>query len=315
MNTRACSHEYGLFSFPIEPNTSWVHYIYGKIGNENLEKEVIMMNQYNKLYTIDEQIVLWEKELDENGFIANENQLFTYLQKIHKGENPIQKSSLLTIAALSRIHKNKLDSLALGWMEEAFELNPSNLKVNQFLIQYEWKKKKDVLDLLIFPSIRETDNHTAKKKMAEQYVEILQAFIEDAEEHLGDIKEKMKIASGMDDQHFFHIYENLSRLLSDAIEESFTLLKAAEEFEESIMSLFYSPTSFQDLKQQLTKIEEGRIPWWSHCAWYWHFYRSSFCQGRQAAPGRNSEAAGDNWQKYCQQHAGRHILRFCRPGR
>jgi SpoVK/Ycf46/Vps4 family AAA+-type ATPase len=261
MNTKACSHEYGLFSFPIEPNTSWVHYIYGKIGNENLEKEVIMMNQYNQLYTIDEQIVLWEKELGENGFIANENQLFTYLQKIHKGENPVQKSSLLTIAALSRIHQHKLDSLALGWMEEAFELNPSNLKVNQFLIQYEWKKKKDVLDLLIFPSIRETDNHTAKKKMAEQYVEILQAFLEEAEEHLGDIKEKMKIASGMDDQHFFHIYENLSRLLTDAIEESVTLLKAAEEFEESIMSLFYSPTSFQDLKQQLTKIEEIQKEW------------------------------------------------------
>ncbi|HJV31304.1 MAG TPA: AAA family ATPase [Bacillales bacterium] len=219
------------------------------------------MEQNNQFIHIDEQIRLWEKELDENGFISNENLLFTYMQRVNKEENPIQKSSLLTIAALSRIHQNKLDSLAIGWMDEAFELNPSNLKVNQFLIQYEWKKKKDILNSLTFPSIRETDNHTAKKKIAEQYVEILQSFLDEAEDHLTDIKEKMKMAAEMDNQPILQIYEHLSRLLSDAIEESIVLLKAAEEFEESIMSLFYSPTSFQDLKHQLIKIENIQKEW------------------------------------------------------
>jgi SpoVK/Ycf46/Vps4 family AAA+-type ATPase len=219
------------------------------------------MEQTNQFIHIDEQIRLWEKELDENGFISNENLLFTYMQRVNKEENPIQKSSLLTIAALSRIHQNKLDSLAIGWMDEAFELNPSNLKVNQFLIQYEWKKKKDILNSLTFPSIRETDNHTAKKKIAEQYIEILQSFLDEAEDHLADIKEKMKMAAEMDNQPILQIYEHLSRLLSDAIEESIVLLKAAEEFEESIMSLFYSPTSFQDLKHQLIKIENIQKEW------------------------------------------------------
>ncbi|WML44485.1 AAA family ATPase [Neobacillus sp. PS3-40] len=217
--------------------------------------------QNNNQQNLDDQIVIWEKELDEKGYILNENQLFSYMQLFHKDDNPIQKSSLLTIAALSRIHQNKLDSLSLGWMEEAFELNPSNLKASQFLIQYEWRKKKDILGSLTFPSIRETDNHTAKKKMAEQYIEILQAFIDEAEDHLEDINGKMKIASMMDDRHIFTIYEHLSRLLTGAIEESITLLKAAEEFEESIMSLFYSPTYFQDLKQQLLKIEDIQKEW------------------------------------------------------
>ncbi|HJV17533.1 MAG TPA: AAA family ATPase [Bacillales bacterium] len=219
------------------------------------------MEQNNQFIHIDEQIRLWEKELDENGFILNENLLFTYIQRVNKEEDPIQKSSLLTIAALSRIHQNKLDSLAIGWMDEAFELNPSNLKVNQFLIQYEWKKKKDILNSLTFPSIRETDNHTAKKKIAEQYVEILQSFLDEAEDHLTDLKRKMKMAAEMNNQPILQIYEHLSRLLSDAIEESIVLLKAAEEFEESIMSLFYSPTSFQDLKHQLIKIENIQKEW------------------------------------------------------
>jgi SpoVK/Ycf46/Vps4 family AAA+-type ATPase len=225
------------------------------------KKEVIYMEQNIQHIDINERIALWEKELDEKGFISNENQLFSYMQKFKNEENPIQKSTLLTFAALSRIHKNKLDSLTLGWMDQAFELNPANQKVNQFLIQYEWKKKKDILESLTFPSIRETDNHTAKKKIAEQYVEILQSFLDDAEDHLKEINDKMKIASSMDDQHIFHIYEQLSHLLSDAIEEAITLLKAAEEFEESIMSLFYSPTSFQDLKQQLGKLEEIQKEW------------------------------------------------------
>jgi SpoVK/Ycf46/Vps4 family AAA+-type ATPase len=226
-----------------------------------LKKEVIYMEQNNQHFDIDKQITLWEKELEEKGFISNENQLFSYMQKVSNEENPIQKSTLLTFAALSRIHKNKLDSLSLGWMDQAFELNPANQKVNQFLIQYEWKKKKDILESLTFPSIRETDNHSAKKKIAEQYVEILQSFLDDAEDHLKDINDRMKIASSMDDRHIFYIYEQLSHLLSDAIEESITLLKAAEEFEESIMSLFYSPTSFQDLKQQLGKLEEIQKEW------------------------------------------------------
>lgn len=92
-----------------------VHYIYGKIVIETIEKEAIIKKQYNPLYTLDVQIVFWEKELDEKGIISNENQLFTYLQKIHNSNNPTQKSRLLTTAALLRINQNKLDSIALGW--------------------------------------------------------------------------------------------------------------------------------------------------------------------------------------------------------
>ncbi|MBY0147983.1 AAA family ATPase [Neobacillus niacini] len=205
-----------------------------------------------------ERIEQWETELNEKGQIANENELLT---AIRFESNSVLLSRLLTVAALSRLNRKSNDSLALAWLHKALELFPDNEKAKSYFIQYDWKKKKDIFDVLTFPAIRETDNRTAKKKVAEQYIQICQSFLAEADDHVEDLTEKMKLAESLKDISLSQQYKKLAVLLSDSIDITGSLLKAAEEYEESIKGVFHTATYFDELKVHLSGLEEIKQSW------------------------------------------------------
>lgn len=200
----------------------------------------------------------WEIELGENGFISNESHL---INTISKESDAILLSRMLTIAALSRLCRHNSDSLATAWLEKAVQLHPENDRAKAFFIEFDWKKKQDLLDVLTFPSIRETDNRTAKKKIAEQYIEICQAFLLDAEDHMDDLQENLKLAQTLHNKKLYEQYKNLADNLSSTIDITVHLLKAAEEYEESIIGVFHTSSYYEDLKVQLSKLEENKNQW------------------------------------------------------
>lgn len=211
------------------------------------------MNKQIQINTIDEQLALFEKELKENGKISNENFLFSLLSKIN---NSIKRSDILTLAAISRMNKNNKDTLALAWLEEARHLNPQNSKANEIMMQVEWKKKKNLLDILSFPSIRESDNRTAKKKVAEEYIQICKQFLDVAEDNLEDLKKKSS-----NPRSFESTNEPLFELLSNAIEETIELLHTAEEFDESVTGAFHNSNHYQNLKEHQNNLEKIQLQW------------------------------------------------------
>ncbi|HER2025620.1 TPA: hypothetical protein VJR00_001874, partial [Streptococcus pyogenes] len=107
---------------------------------------------------ISARIAEWEKEYSENGYISNEGRLLSLLKEIDTDEDSGSVSAILTLAALSRLGRNKDDSLAAAWMDKALELDPQNGQARRFMAQRDWKKHRELLDMLVFPSIRETDN-------------------------------------------------------------------------------------------------------------------------------------------------------------
>lgn len=121
-----------------------------------------MIQRNNQPINSIEKIEQWEEELSEYGFIKNENLL---LKAISHESNPENLSRLLTVAALSRLERNKQDSLAIAWLEKALDIYPNNNKAKAYFVEFDWKKKKDIFDILTFPAIRETDNRTAKKRL------------------------------------------------------------------------------------------------------------------------------------------------------
>jgi SpoVK/Ycf46/Vps4 family AAA+-type ATPase len=219
---------------------------------------ITLIQQQNRQVKRQEQIDQWEQELATKGYLTNENELISV---INNEKEPMTISRLLTIAALSRLGKNTQDSIARAWLEKSLELNPKNEKAIEFLIQSEWKKKKDFLDSLTFPPLRETDNRTAKKKVAEQYIQISQSFIDDAEEELEELKEKLSFVSGLNNSELMELYDKLYSLLFDAKEETISLLKSAKEYDDSIAGMFHTATYFQELKANLAKIEEIQRDW------------------------------------------------------
>jgi SpoVK/Ycf46/Vps4 family AAA+-type ATPase len=205
-----------------------------------------------------EKIEQWETEQTKNGFIVDENQL---LKAISHESNPVHLSKLLTVAALSRLNRNKRDTLAIAWLEKALDLHPNNNRVKAYFIESDWRKKKDIFDILSFPAIRETDNRTAKKKVAEQYISICQAFLSEADEHIEDLQEIMDLAANLNNDVLLNHYKKLIDYLSESVEVTFNLLKATEEYQESIVGVFHTSTFFDELKIQLSKLEEMKKLW------------------------------------------------------
>jgi SpoVK/Ycf46/Vps4 family AAA+-type ATPase len=218
----------------------------------------MIRQQSNQPINQTQQIDQWEKELNDNGFIANENELLTAM----RGQsNTVLLSKMLTMAALSRLERRNQDTLAFAWLQKALELHPENSMAKSYFIQYDWKKKKDILDILQFPAIRETDNRTAKKKVAEQYIQICQSFLVEADDHVEDLIEKRNLAESLRNEPLSLQYRKLADLLTAAIEVNGYLLKAAEEYEESIKGVFHTATYYEDLKLHLASLENIKKDW------------------------------------------------------
>ena len=207
----------------------------------------------------DQRLQQWEAELANDGKIKDESGLFTYLSAVK--HDPKKQSKLLTIAALSRIGNGKLDSLTVAWMEKAFELDPNNLETMRFLTQYEWKKEKNLFNLLRFPPIRESDNRTAKKKIAEEYIQVCRIFLEESEDHLIAFKKKLTAIAEWNDPVISGIYDKLYQLVSDAVQVASELLSTTEAYEQSISGIFYNTQYFQDIKNHLVHLNELKKQW------------------------------------------------------
>lgn len=224
-----------------------------------LNRRVMILNQLEKNRSSSlERIQAWEKELNDTGVILNEAKLLTV---IRQETNPVSLSKLLTIGALSRLHHHKDDSIATVWLDKALKLDPHNQKAKEFAVQSDWKKMEELLTPLTFPSMRETDNRTAKKKTAEEYIDVCQQFLAEADDHLQELQQMIDIAANMDIKNLLQQYEKLADLLSTSIEETGSLLKAAEEYNQSITGVFHTSTYYDDLKLHMANLEEIKQTW------------------------------------------------------
>lgn len=217
-----------------------------------------MIQQKEKTINRQNKLAEWDAEFTNIGYIANESELFSFL---NSEKDITNLSKLLTMAAFSRLRKNNQDTIAVSWLKKALEYHPKNERAIEFLLPFDWKKKKNLLDLLSYPPMRETDNRTAKKKVAEQFIQISQTFIQEAEGQLEDLHEKISLVSRLSNTELIHLYDQLFSILLAAKEETVLLLKSAEEYDESITGMFHTNTYFQELKLHLAKIEEIQKDW------------------------------------------------------
>lgn len=205
-----------------------------------------------------EQMKQWEKELDQYGVLSNQNELITAL---NQESDPMILSRLLTIAAKSRLGRKNCDRAAEVLLKQALILDPDNDMAKEISMGSNWSSLKNILNPLSFPLIRETDNRTAKKKIAEQYIAICQNFLTEAEEHLEDLQHQLKLARSAKNQDILDKYQLIEQLLNDAIHETSCLLKAAEDYEQSIIGVFHTSTYYDDLKKSMAKLEEVKRKW------------------------------------------------------
>ncbi|URM31390.1 AAA family ATPase [Cytobacillus firmus] len=212
------------------------------------------MTQQNRQVKSEIKVGQWKNELDQYGYIQNEAELLNVIKNMNEKTNPGLLSELLALAAISRLNKNTDDTLASAWLQKAVELDTGNTLAAAQLGKSEWKNKSNLLEALTFPPIRETDNRAAKKKTAEQFIEICRSFMNKADDELEDLQKK---------QHAYEDeeYRKLTEILDKAIEETAFLLKASEEYEQSISGVFHTSTYYTDMKNHLSAINRLKNDW------------------------------------------------------
>lgn len=209
------------------------------------------------------EIFLIEKEFEEHGFVQDEKKILNEIQKLTEAENGKEISQLLTIAALSRMHINQEDTIAVAWLNKAIELDEENKTAQKYLSQFDWKNFSGLLDSLVFPNIRETDNRTAKRKIAEQYINNCRSFLEQMDEEAAHLQNQKKNASLYENVEAVAKYEAIEELLQKVMEKTSQLLKSAEEYEESISGVFHTSIYYESVKKLIEELTELKDEWTS----------------------------------------------------
>jgi len=199
----------------------------------------------------------WELEFKKDGFIHDEGALLTYIKDLSDEESQSEKADLLAIAALSRSKKTGNDAVVLTWMEKVLHIDPTNQRAKQYLASHKWKGMEGAFTELTFPPLRETDNRAAKKKTAEQFIQICRKFLDNTEKQLEQLQGfHAKEIRGFEEQ-----YQVLTSLLEEAVKEAASLLKAAEEYEQSISGVFHTSVHYEEMKLRLKRLSELKELW------------------------------------------------------
>lgn len=209
---------------------------------------------------MNEQIHIWENELLSQGFVSEEKPLFQAIKMFDEHKEQSLFSKLLTFAAWSRIGTSGYDSIAKAWLNKAVDIDRDNVIAKNLIFKHEQNIDKNLFAMIDFPTIRETDNRPAKKKAAEDYIDICRRFLDKAEQQQDQLSTALKADLELIKNNE-SLYKKAIEIVDGAIKEAALLLRAAEDYEQSISGVFYTSTYFQDMKQSQTRLEESKVEW------------------------------------------------------
>ncbi|MFZ3587791.1 AAA family ATPase [Bacillus sp. DJP31] len=196
----------------------------------------------------------WKQEVFKTGFIKDEGEVVQAIKFLkYNPENELE-STLLCLLAQTRVHRlNVIDELTLSWIDRAKKLDPKNEEVYQFNNKIILSTFQSLRRTLRFPPIRETDNRTTKKKLAENYIKQCKVFLDEYVEKI----EKVNKISNLDKlDHEVLTWIQTFELLNNHV---ILLLKASEEYFDSIIGVFHTSAYLDEIKKNLDEIETLKI--------------------------------------------------------
>lgn len=211
--------------------------------------------------TVSQTIASLEEEFKNTGTINNEKAVLSAIQSLNEAEKPEIVSRLLTMAAISRLKANEKDSIATAWLKKAKDLDSSNKEANKYLSQNDWKNYEGLLNMLNFPAIRETDNRTAKRKIAEQYINNCRKFLDMIDDENDKLTENSAAASIFNNTLAVTKYKEIITLLDEVTQKTSQLLQSSEEYEESISGVFHTSIYYDSVKKLIEELNELKGAW------------------------------------------------------
>ncbi|MFD1737043.1 AAA family ATPase [Bacillus salitolerans] len=221
--------------------------------NDMISMVIRMNNEYVfHKDEIEKKIYEWKHDLNTIGIVQNEGDIIVTLRSI-EGKSSLHEATLFYMLARSRSTRlHKMDDLSESWLEKAKSLDPNNNEVKEFYLCNVLKSVREITTILQFPTIRETDNRTAKKKLAEEYIGICRTFLDAFFDEHEKMQRILQQHSNEDPTH-----QKLKKWLETLQEIDalvINLLKATEEYHSSLTGVFYTSIHLEEMMTAIEKI-------------------------------------------------------------
>ncbi|WP_419883988.1 AAA family ATPase [Peribacillus sp. B-H-3] len=210
-----------------------------------------------------ERAARFSNELESLGYIKNQEELIKLIQLYDEPGSKADKlkSELFGMLAQSQKERYGEDSLYKAWLRKASELDPDNQRVNGLLAESNLEKFRDLAEPLVFPIIRETDNRTAKKKIADEYIKKCEIFLGKLDTAVRDLEVGIGRAQKLGNEPLVSKYQDLANMANEISLELSGLHAASKEYGESITGVFYTSTHFFDMQVHISRLGSLRSDW------------------------------------------------------
>lgn len=181
-------------------------------------------------------------------------------EKDYEG-NMLEAELLVTLATSRESRIGKIDHLTRSWIERAIKLDTNNHQASRIKARAVINDLAQVIEGLDYPALRETDYKQAKKKTAEDYVQISGSFLDHEQSVKHQIAEGLSAAKTVGDQQLISVYAELNAIYEELISHISKLSQSTTLYLDSLKGVFYTSNFLDEMKTTISVIRETRDKW------------------------------------------------------
>ncbi|MDQ0206222.1 AAA family ATPase [Alkalicoccobacillus murimartini] len=206
----------------------------------------------------------WMVEIKEGRTELDETRLWRSLSKWDdhlKSEESQLYADALSHLALVRFNRlSKMDSLITEWINEANRYDPKNNMTQTLQVEILLDEFVRVAVPSDYPSIRETDHGSAKRKTAEAYYHLAEQFFQSEEKLKTQYSQIQESAKDVVPERVETI-QALWDLFIQFRDPFLRIAKTTEAYAHSLDGVYYSASQFKELKQAVEEIKVLQKQW------------------------------------------------------
>ncbi|MED1562789.1 AAA family ATPase [Alkalihalobacillus alcalophilus] len=222
-----------------------------------------------------EEIDEWLKEIKESSQPFSEAKALSLLKQLERmeaeedktlenGQSKKEKlkSHLYTLLIEKRYERiARYDGLMYKWLEQALSFDPTNSEAKKWQVEFVLQSFVEIDIPTVFPTIRETDHHSAKKERAEQYYQFAEVYFENLERMEKACQGLEQSSIDLEDVPRYSLILQLRSLYKQMEEPFLLILKATKEYAKSISGIYYSAEQLRQIKEATENIQKVAEQW------------------------------------------------------
>lgn len=196
------------------------------------------------------QVNEWESLYRTKGELPSQEDLLNaLLDAANRGEGKEQwRGILLYLLAVKRAGRKEEDSFYYLLLEQASVLCPDMSDLHKRLEKKSLNQLKGLLDGLVMPILRETDNRTAKRNVVKE-------IVEKSERYGQKVQEAMK---GLPKEETSGTVQEVWDTLAAVHDQLDLLMKQAQAYQDTLSGNFHTITVYEELKQSIVQLNESK---------------------------------------------------------